>query len=401
MTTTEASPAGGPEAGAGDARLDGAAILANAQRIAPRLREHAAEVEAARRLTPPVVDALRGTGVFRMTMPRAWGGPEVDLLTQLQILETLSRADASAGWCAMIGSDSGYYAAFLSETEARGLYPELDSVTAGWIVPAGTLDVVDGGYRLSGRWSFGSGITHADVVSAGAVVTEDGRPRPGPDGQPEFRVALLPTSRVSVHDTWYTTGLCGSGSHDYSVEGQFVPAGHTFGFARTNREETLYRWPGMLIASVVAVPLGVAADALDVAMDMLAAKVSMPEMIPARDEPRVRAAVARAQAMVGSARSYVHDVYGDLWTTLEAGDLPGLAGRALLAGCYVHTITTCRDAVTVLTEAVGTASIRRDCPLERHHRDLVTMGHHLMGQPKMREWAGGLWLGQPSPSPII
>ena len=334
-------------------------------------------------------------------MPRAWGGPEVDLLTQLQILETLSRADASAGWCAMIGSDSGYYAAFLAETEARGLYPDLDSVTAGWIVPAGTLEVVDGGYRLSGRWSFGSGITHADVVSAGAVVIEDGRPRLDPDGQPEFRVALLPASRVTVHDTWYTTGLCGSGSHDYSVEGQFVPAGHTFGFARTNREETLYRFPAMLISNVVAVPLGVAADALDVAMDMLALKVSMPEGIPAREEPRVQAAVARAQAMVGSARSYVYDVFGDLWTMLEAGDLPGFATRALLAGCFVHTVTTCRDAVTVLTEAVGTASIRRDCPLERHHRDLVTMGHHLVGQPKMREWAGGLWLGQPSPSPII
>jgi hypothetical protein len=111
-------------------------------------------------------------------------------------------------------------------------------------------------------------------------------------------------------------------SHDYSVDGEFVAAGRTFGFDRTNRDETLYRWPGMLIANMVAVPLGVAADALDVAMDVLAAKISMPEMIPVRDEPRVRAALARAHAMVGSARGYVYDTFGSFWAVLEAGDPP-------------------------------------------------------------------------------
>lgn len=380
--------------------LDGAAILANAHRLVPLLREHAGEVEAARRLTPPVVDALRASGVFRMAMPQAWGGPEVDLLTQLEILETLSRADASAGWCAMIGSDSGFYGAFLDDADGRELYPDLDAVTAGWILPGGTLEVVDGGYRLSGRWSFGSGCTHAEVICGGAMVTESGVPVPGPDGHPQWRIALLPAAEFEVHDTWHTTGLCGSGSHDYSIAGAFVPSRHTFDF-RPRRDGTLYRWPGLFIANLVAVPLGAAADAIAEAMDTLAGKVSMPEMIPARDEPRVRAGVARAQAMVGSARSYVHDTFGGFWTTLESGDEPGFADRAALAGCFVHTVTTCRDAVAALTETVGTAAIRRGTRLERHHRDLITIGTHLMGQPKMREWAGGLWFDQAPPSPIL
>ena len=382
------------------AALDGTAILANARRLEPLLRESATEVEAARRLTKPVVDALRDSGVFRMSMPREWGGPEVDLLTQLQILETLSRADASAGWCAMIGSDSGYYAAFLDDAVARELYPELDSVTAGWIIPAGTLEVSDGGYRLSGRWSFGSGCTHADVICGGALVTEGGVPKPGPDGQPQWRVALLPATAVEVHDTWHTTGLCGSGSNDYSINGEFVPAGHTFAF-QPRRESTLYRWPGLFIANLMAVPLGAAADAVDVAMEILAGKVLLPEMTLARDEPRVRAGIARAQAMVGSARSYVYDTLGGFWTTLESGDQPGFAERAALAGCFVHTLTTCRDAVAVLVETVGTAAVQRGSRLERHHRDLITIAQHLMGQPKMREWAGGLWFGQVSPSPVL
>jgi alkylation response protein AidB-like acyl-CoA dehydrogenase len=381
--------------------VDGATILGGARRIAPLLREHAAEVEAARRLTTPVVEALRSIGVFRMAMPRAWGGPEVDLLTQMEILEVLSAADASAGWCAMIGSDSGFYGAALSDADARELYPDLDSVTAGWIIPAGTLEVTDGGYRLSGRWSFGSGCTHADVMCGGALLTEGGVPLPGPDGQPQWRVALLPAAEVEVHDTWHTTGLCGSGSNDYSIDGAFVPAGHTFGFDRPRRDRTLYRWPGLFIANLVAVPLGSAADALESAMEILAGKVSMPDMILARDEPRVRAGVARAQAMVGSARSYAYDTLGGFWSTLQSGDEPDFAERAALAGCFVHTVTTCRDAVAVLVETVGTAAIHRGSRLERHHRDLITIGQHLLGQPKMREWAGGLWFGQVPATPIL
>jgi alkylation response protein AidB-like acyl-CoA dehydrogenase len=381
--------------------LDGATILANARRIAPLLREHAAEVEAARRLTTPVVEALRDSGVFRMSMPRAWGGPEVDLLTQVEILEVLSRADASAGWCAMIGSDSGYYGALLDDTAARDLYPALDSVTAGWIIPAGTLEVAEGGYRLSGRWSFGSGSTHADVICGGALITEGGVPVPGPDGKPQWRVALLPADQAQVHDTWHTTGLCGSGSNDYSIDRVFVPVGRTFGFERPMREGTLYRWPGLFVANLVAVPLGAAADATEVAMDVLAGKMSMPEMVPARDEPRVRAGIARAQAMVGSARSYVHDTFGTFWATLQSGDEPAFADRAALAGCFVHTLTACHDAVAVLIETVGTAAVLRGSRLERHHRDLITMRTHLMGQQKLREWAGGLWFGQAAPTPIF
>jgi alkylation response protein AidB-like acyl-CoA dehydrogenase len=381
--------------------VDGTTILAGVRRIAPLLRDQAAEVEAARRLTEPVVDALRDTGVFRMSMPRDWGGPELDLLKQVEILEVLSAADASAGWCAMIGSDSGFYAGALSDADARELYPELDAITAGFVMPAGKLEITDGGYRLSGRWSFGSGCTHADVVSGGAVLTEGGVPVLGPDGRPQARVALLPAGEVKVLDTWHTTGLCGTGSNDYVIEGVFIPTGHTFGFDGPRREGTLYRWPGLFVANFVGVPLGAAADAIESAMEILASKVSMPDGAPARDEPRVRAGVARAQAMVGSARSYAYDTLGSFWSRLESGGEPSLADRAALAGCLVHTATTCRDAVSMLVEAVGTAAIRRGSRLERHHRDLITMGQHIVSQPKMREWAGGLWFGQIPPNPIF
>jgi alkylation response protein AidB-like acyl-CoA dehydrogenase len=381
--------------------MSGPEILANAHRIAPLLRERAGEVETARRLTTPVVDALRESGVFRMPMPRSWGGPEVDMVQQVEILEVLARADASAAWCAMIGSDGGFYSAFLEDAAGRELYPDLDAVTAGWVLPAGALEVAEGGYRLSGRWSFGSGCTHADVISAGAMVTEGGVPRLGPGGRPEWRIALIPARQAEVHDTWHTTGLCGTGSNDYSIDGVLVRPEHTFALDELQREGTLYRWPGFFIANSLGVPLGVAADALDTAMGILDRKILMPERTPARDEARVRAAIARAHAMVGSARSYAYNTLGGFWAVLESGDQPSFAARAALAGCYVHTTTTCRDAVQLLVETVGTAAIQRGSSLERNLRDLITMGQHLVAQVKMREWAGGLWFGQPAPLPLI
>jgi len=386
-----------------DSRLasDGGAIRAKVGEIGPLLRESASEVEAARRLTAPVVDALRSTGVFRMSMPEAWGGPELDICTQIEIIETLSRADASVGWCAMIGSDSGYFSGYLDETTARSLYPDLDAVTAGWVVPAGTLEVCDGGYRLSGRWSFGSGSTHADVILGGAHVTENGSPRMSADGAPEQRIAMLPAAQWQVLDTWNPSGLAGSGSHDYTIADTFVPAENTWVYGESYRSGTLYAWRGIFVVNFLGVPLGVALEACDVATAILAGKISMPEMIPARNEPRVRVGIARARAMVGAARSYAYDTAGTLWATVEAGNEPSFEQRAELAGCFVHTVTTCRSAVQLLVDTVGTAAIQKGCPLERQLRDLNTMVQHVLGQTRMWEWAGGLYFGEDPPFAVL
>jgi alkylation response protein AidB-like acyl-CoA dehydrogenase len=380
--------------------LDGPAILANVRAAAPLLRAESAECERLRQLTPRAVEALRSTGVFRMPIPRTWGGPEVDIRTQVEILEELSAADGAAGWCAMVGSDAGFYTAAIDDATARKLYPDIDGVTAGWIVPAGQLHQADNGYRLKGRWQFGSGCTHADVIIGGAVVYRDGAPVIADDGMPEVRVAMLPAENFEIFDTWHTTGLAGSGSHDYAANDALVPFEQTFRFRdlRSHRRDgALYAWPGMFFANLPAVPLGIARAALEAADELLAKKMLMPEMRQARDDPRVRAGVAQAHAMVGAVRSYMFDVLGQLWSTLEAGNEPSPRLRAALAGAYAFTIRTCRDAVVILADVVGSASIYRQCPIERHLRDLTTINQHIMGQPKMMEMVGALWLGAERP----
>jgi alkylation response protein AidB-like acyl-CoA dehydrogenase len=388
--------------------LDGQAILANVRALEPVLREHADESEQGRRLAPPAVEALREAGAFRLSMPAAWGGPELGLLDQIEIVEAASRAYGSAGWCVMIGSDSGFYSAMLDEDVARDIWP-LDSVSAGWLFPVGRLDRDrDGdrgggdGYRLTGRWAFASGCTHADVMVAGAQTWDGDAPVLGPDGLPEWRVAVLRPDQVEIHETWDTTGLAGSGSHDYTVEAVHVPAERTWRFAdQPQREGPLYSWPGNFLPNILGVPLGIGRDALDVGTAMLAEKVVMPELTLAKEDPRVRTAVARGEALVGSARAYAFDVVGDFWDTLVAGSEPSTHQRAALAGCYVHVFQSCREAVRCLYDAVGSAAVYRACPLDRHLRDLITTGQHLLAQAKLYDPAGALWFGDEPGIPLL
>jgi indole-3-acetate monooxygenase len=394
--TSPASPAPAEHATNDHGVADGTAILANARAVAPVLREEAAENERRRQLTPRAVEALRCTGVFRMAMPHAWGGPEVDIRTQVQIVEELAAADGSAGWCAMIGSDGGYFTAALDDGVARDLYPSLDAVTAVVIAPTGRLDRVDGGYRVEGRWAFGSGCTHADVMIGGGLVSEGGEPVVGDDGYPEVRYAVLPAGEFEVLDTWYTTGLAGTGSHDFAIADAVVPAEQTFrirDLREPSRPGSLYGWPGLFFANLSGVPLGIARAALEETERIVADKILMPEMRPARDDIRIRAALTRAHAMVGSARSYVLDVLGDVWATLEAGLGPSLRQRAALAGTPGFAVRSCLEAVRLLDDVVGSASIYQRCPVERHGRDLTTMSQHLVAQTRVAELAGALWLG--------
>jgi alkylation response protein AidB-like acyl-CoA dehydrogenase len=376
------------------------AIIDRVDQIDSVVRNGADDAEQARQQSKPVVDALRSAGVFRMAMPHAWGGPELDVCSQLTIVERIARADASAAWCTTIGSESGFFASYIREDAARKLYPDLDMINAGFVGPAGTLEVCDGGYRLSGRWPFGSGVTHADVIVGGAIVTVNGEPILSQSGRPEHRVAMLPAAQWQILDTWNPVGMAGSGSHDYTINDAFVPEDYTWTPGHQQRTEPLYSWFGLSVASAVGVVLGTAAEAFDVARTTLETKTSNMLGTSARGEPAVRAELARGAAMIGSARSYVYDTLGELFVTLTTGDTLSLDQRAHWAGCVVYTGTTCRDAVQILVDAVGAAALQQSSPLSRQLRDLTMLAQHGLMQKRVWEWAGGLYFGAQPPLPV-
>jgi alkylation response protein AidB-like acyl-CoA dehydrogenase len=380
--------------------LDGPAIWNRVNEIDPTIRELADEAVRARQLSKPVVEAMRWAGVFRMAMPAAWGGSQLDVRTQLEVVERLARADASAAWCAMIGVESGYFASYIDESAARELYPDLDMITAGFQGPAGTLEVCDGGYRLSGRWPFGSGVNHADVIVGGARVMQGGQPRLLPSGRPELRVAMLRAQNWQVLDTWDPVGLAGSGSHDYMINDAFVPENYTFIPGQRRRPEPLYAWYGMSVACGVGVALGVAAEALVNAREALDRKTSRATMRAATEEPAVLASLARAASMIGASRSYAFDTLGELSATIAAEQELSFEQRARWAGAVVHAGTMCRDAVQLLVDTVGAGALQRSSPLHRQLSDLNMIAQHGLTQRRVWEWSGGLFFHQPPPVPV-
>jgi alkylation response protein AidB-like acyl-CoA dehydrogenase len=375
-------------------------IADNARRLAADLPARSAEIERERRLPRDVVEALRAAGVFTMAMPRAWGGPEMSPREMCEVVETLSAGDAAAGWCGGIGADSGLYSAYLDDSAARELYPRLDLATAGWIFPAGQAHRVDGGYRVSGHWAFGSGITHADRVVCGCVEFADGAPVLMPNGLPVWRVAVVPAERVTIVDTWQVTGLLGTGSHDYEVSDLLVPDRHTFSFfGGPRRAGALYTRADNFLSKLSGVPLGIASAALEFTRGFLMSKRETPSGRPAGENARVRANLARAEALVGASRAYVHRTLDDAWTALRAGDEPA-RGDAALARQFAFE--SCREAVQVLFDTVGAAAIYTErTPLDRHLRDLIAASQHVTAQERMREWVGELRLGGTPSFPFL
>ena len=377
-----------------DCPLDTDAILANTRRLAPTIRDQAEVIEAGRRLPEPLVQAMSDAGIFRIAMPRAWGGPEMAPLKQIELMEILAYADPSAAWCASILSDSGFYAGFLEDEVARKLFPNLDARCAGMLAPVGLAEIVPGGYRVTGDWAFGSGSLHATHLTGGCLVMKDGKPILEQNGFPRWRVMIFDPSDVEIKDTWYTTGLAGSGSNDYSVVNTFVPEEHTFHALGTpRRSEPLYRYHGFFFANVPGIPFGIARAALDEAYEIAQNKVVYPAARLLREDTQAQTAFGEAEATLAASRSYVTDVMGSVWETLCEGDALSLEQRAKIGLCLVHAGRCAGRVVDLACEIAGTAALYKKNRLERLRRDMITVNSHIVHQTKTYAAAGRVLLG--------
>jgi indole-3-acetate monooxygenase len=185
-------------------------FLADIRELAPHVAARATEIEAGRRIPPDLVETLRSIGVFRMFVPQTHGGLELDLPTALEVIATLSRLDGSVAWTAMIGAGSAIFVPYLPRETYDQVYQNgPDMIIAASAQPAGTAEAVPGGWRINGRWPFMSGCQHADWILGFCIVTEGGKPLPGPagkDGPPMLRGFMLPAREWQIEDTWYVAG---------------------------------------------------------------------------------------------------------------------------------------------------------------------------------------------------
>jgi len=374
-------------------------ILAAARALAPKIREASNEIERERRLTPPIVEAMRSAGIFGMTMPKQWGGPELDPLMQIRVIEALAEADGSVGWCAMINSDGGYFGACLDEPLAREMYRDLQTPTAGSLIFVGRADRVADGYRVRGRWPFASGCTHSGWVYLTCAIYENGVERMIADGIPERRVCILPAKDVEILDTWYTTGLRGSGSYDVQVTDLLVPPERSMPFPlKPLRAEPLYRWPLTFLINAPGVALGIARGAINDFAEIARRKsttisTAMGRPVMLCDEAYAQTALARAEALVGSARAYIFETVGDMWRSLSNGERLTLRQRGLFRLALAHMHEACLEAVAGLYKAVGGSVVYASGPLDRRLRDLTTINQHTINSPKLQETLGKILFG--------
>src|SRR5713226_10694922 len=379
-------------------------VLRAAIELEPKIRAAGDEMERIRRMSPEIAQAMKESGIFGMVLPRSWGAPELDPLMQLRVIEALAMAEGSVGWCAMIGCDSGYITAFLDEEVAREMYPDIWVATAATATATGQATPVRGGYRVSGRFPFSSGCQHSQWVWVGCNVVENGTQRVNAKGVPETRTCFLKLSEVEILDTWYTTGLRGTGSHDLAVHDVLVPAERTFSFQDpelVKRPGPLYAFPLMFIAKGAAPALGIARHAIDLVIEQASRKparamVRGGEREPAkllRDEVFVQESVARAETLLGSGRAYLFDVIGDMWETLVEERRLSETQQARFFTAYTHVVGTCAEAVQHVYKASGGAAVYQSGALDRCLRDVLTMNQHLMGSLRTYEMAGRLLLG--------
>ncbi|MFH9190497.1 acyl-CoA dehydrogenase family protein [Streptomyces globisporus] len=380
--------------------LTAGTILARAEAAAPRLRELSEEIERGRRLPEEAVRLVRGTGVFRIGLREEWGGPELTFSEQTRVIEALSYGDSAAGWCAMIGMDTWIYAGYLDETVVKEMLADADAITAGLIFPVGRADRVPGGYRVTGRWPFGSGITHADWVVGGCVVHSDGVPEPGEDGAPvNWRLMLVRREEVETVDTWHTHGLAGSGSTDYRVTDHFVPEDRTFDFT-TPRDSSPFSAPDAFLGNVPGVPLGVARAALDHVRELAAHRVERATDTPWSDSYRVQTAIGEAEMQLSAARYAVYGSLDELWARLRDGVEATPDQQVAAALARLNAFRTARSIVQRLSDLVGTASIYRTSPLDRWLRDLHTMCQHILAQEQIAQSAGAHLIGGTPQAPF-
>jgi alkylation response protein AidB-like acyl-CoA dehydrogenase len=349
------------------------------------VRRHADQAEADRRLPPEVVEALVDAGLMRMCVPAAYGGPEADPITIVDAVSAVAEADGSAGWCTMIASTASSMSSLLPAEFAKEIYADPRVVTGGTYAPSGRGERVEGGHVVSGTWQWGSGTGHCQWI-LGGTITDDG-----------FLLMYAPAGEVELVDTWFSSGLRGTGSGDFRFDRVFVPDGRSVQplAPRPVVDCPLAHFPmfSFLAAGVAAVMLGIARRAIDEVVDLAQGKTPLFSSRSLAQSALAQIDVARAEGALGAGRAFLRDELDRAWQAVLAGDRIDERERARVRIAAGHAAAEAARAVDLAYHLGGGSSVLSTNPLQRCFRDVHTATQHLMVQPRVLETTGKVLLG--------
>ena len=357
------------------------------------VREHAEASESQRHLKREVAEAFAREGLFRIAAPVDFFGSEEDPITQIETIESVAYADGSAAWNLMIGIETfGLIAPGF--VHCRELIEDLSVIMCSSTASAGRADKVDGGYRVSGRWGFCSGCHNSELFGATVYIYENGeRDNSG------HQYLVVPKPEFEILDTWYTSGLCGSGSHDVVLEDVFVPEERLVApLGKVQHDSALLRMPfrSRLCYNKVAIAFGLARSALDDFVDLADGKVPRFTSKSLKERGWAQRAIAESEVRVRSVRALVVELLGSLWDKAVEGEAVSDKEAALFQLACSDAVRTCIGAVDRLVEAAGTTANQKGHPLERVARDIRVVGQHQTVAPHHIEDAGKVLLGVPA-----
>jgi alkylation response protein AidB-like acyl-CoA dehydrogenase len=382
-----AHPAHIPTGSKLDEAIDRASALA---------RTVATSTERERALPPELFDELCATGLMRGCAPSALGALEAAPAIALSGAERIARGDASAGWCVSIAATSSLLSAYLPEDGAGEIFGDARTVAAGVWAPRGKAAVVDGGLRVSGRWSFCSGISHSDWLFAGCIVESSQASAEAP----ALRVVALPKADLEILDTWHTSGLRGTGSHDAIANELFVPSHRVLSLLDSppRIDAPLYRFPifGFFALSIAAAALGNARGAIDDLSELALAKIGQGSSRVLAERPATQAAVGEAEAALRAARAFYYAAIEDAWAASQPHEPVAESLRLGLRLAATNAVRTAADVARAMYDLGGGAAIYDDSPLQRRFRDAHTATAHFQVNPATWELTGRLLLGLPT-----
>src|SRR5499426_2092365 len=379
-------------------------LMESAKAFRPRILAARERIEAERRLPEDLARELARAGFFRIFLPAAYGGLDLTPMAAAEIFEELARADASVAWC--IWNGNTYWTTSRWEKEvAEAIFADPNVILANSTRPSGRAMVVEGGYRVSGRWSLVSGCQLSAWFILMCVVYEDGQARATPAGTPEYRFMLCPASDCHIIDTWTVSGLRGTGSHDVEVRDCFVPTR----LASYYTDPIVLTAPRYLIPShsrvapgLGAIALGIARSAIEALIDLATAKRHERSGQAVGEDRGAQTRLAQAQALVRSARLFLADATRVLWDAVLAGREATVQKRAEVRLASWHAVTSAVQAVDLVYLTGGATSLYTTCPIERAFRDVHAVTQHIGVHPRSLETTGRVLFGlEPDTSTLM
>ena len=361
------------------------ALIERARALAPTLRQRAAETERLRRLPEQTLADFRKAGLMGLLKPERFGGPEVRIDTAMEVTAELARGDGSAAWVWVILACHDTLAAFFSEAAQQEFWADPDALMASSFAPSGRAECVEGGYRLSGKWSYCSGVDCAQWLMLGAIAGMRSTNPP----VPELIFTLVPRDNLTVIDDWHVVGLRGTGSKSVIASEIYVPAHRTISWSAADdgtapgtkvHQSPLYRAPMMaFFPFFISSPgAGIARGGLDAFVAEMKER-PLQDGSPMGQVPSIQMRIGEASALIDAADLLYKRSLRETMDRIFAGEELDLAHRARSRRDQTYSLVLAKRAMELLFSAEGARGLFDDHPVQRAARDLHAVSSHVVG----------------------